>query len=70
MLTERLQALVDRAVEGSPRARELLSRLDGRRLRVVVRYTPWQVTLHADGERLRLLRDDPAVAECGRRPRW
>jgi len=64
MLTERLQAMVDRAVAGSPRARELLARLDGRRMRVVVRYTPWQVTLHADGDRLRLLRDDPTAADA------
>jgi ubiquinone biosynthesis protein UbiJ len=63
MLTERLQALVDRGVEGSPRARELLARLDGRRMRVVVRYTPWQVTLHAEGKRLRLLREDATPAD-------
>lgn len=63
MLTERLQALLDRGVEGSPRARELLARLAGRRMRVVVRHTPWQVTLHADGDRLRLLREDQATAD-------
>jgi ubiquinone biosynthesis protein UbiJ len=63
MLTERLQAMVDRAVEGSPRARELLGRLEGRRMRVVVRYSPWQVTLLADGNRLRLLREDHAAAD-------
>ena len=47
MLTERLQAMVDRGVEGSPRARELLAQLEGRRMQVVARHTPWQLNLHA-----------------------
>jgi ubiquinone biosynthesis protein UbiJ len=63
MLTERLQALVDRGVEGSPRARQLLAGLDGRRMQVVARYTPWQLTLLAEGGRLRLLRESSAVAD-------
>lgn len=63
MLTERLQALVDRGVEASPRARELLTQLNGRRMQVVARYTPWQLTLLADGGRLRLLRDADMSAD-------
>jgi ubiquinone biosynthesis protein UbiJ len=56
MLTERLQAMVDRAVEGSPRARALLVQLDGRRMQVSARHTPWQLTLHARDGRLLLSR--------------
>jgi ubiquinone biosynthesis protein UbiJ len=62
MLTERLQALVDRGVEGSPRARELLAQLDGRRMQVVARHTPFKVTLLAASGQLRLLRDSGADA--------
>jgi ubiquinone biosynthesis accessory factor UbiJ len=57
MLTERLQALVDRGVEGSPRARELLAQLEGRSMEVVARYTPLRVTLLATNGQLKLLRD-------------
>ncbi len=63
MLTERLQHLIDAQVEGSPRARELLSQLEGRRMRVVVRHSPWEVTAHADGGRLQLRRGDTTGAE-------
>jgi ubiquinone biosynthesis protein UbiJ len=63
MLTEKLQALLDEQVEGSPRARELLASLDGQRMRVVVRHTPWQVSALAEGGRLRLLREDQSPAQ-------
>lgn len=63
MLTERLQHVIDAQVEGSPRARELLASLDGRRMRVVVRHTPWEVTAHAQDGRLQLLRGDTATAD-------
>lgn len=56
MITERLQALLDRGVEGSPRARELLAELAGRRMQVVVRHTPWQLHAHASQGRLLLSR--------------
>jgi ubiquinone biosynthesis protein UbiJ len=56
MLTERLQALVDRGVEGSPRARELLAELEGLRMQVVACHTPWQVNATASGGRLLLSR--------------
>lgn len=63
MLTERLQAMVDRAVQGSPRARELLGELEGRRLQVVARHTPWRVQLHATGGRLLLSREPATNAD-------
>jgi ubiquinone biosynthesis accessory factor UbiJ len=63
MLTERLQALVDRGVEGSPRARELLAQLEGRSMQIVVRHTPWQLALHAVNGQLRLLRDVTDTAD-------
>ncbi len=63
MLSERLQALVDRGVEGSPRARELLAQLDGRRMEVLVHHTPFRVSLLAAGGQLRLLRDSTADAD-------
>lgn len=63
MLTERLQALVDRGVEGSPRARELIAQLEGRRMQVVARHTPWQLTLFATAGQLRLLRASTVDAD-------
>ncbi len=63
MLTARLQALVDRGVAGSPRARELLAQLEGRSMQVVARYTPWQLTLRSAGGQLRLLRDSKDTAD-------
>ena len=56
MITERIQAVVDRNVAGSPRARALLTELEGRSLAIVARYTPWRVTLSAAGGRLLLSR--------------
>ncbi len=43
MLTERIQAAIDRNVAGSPRARELLAQLEGRSLVVRMQFTPWRV---------------------------
>lgn len=63
MLTERLQAMIDRGVEGSPRARELLAGLEGRRMQIVVRHTPWLICLHASGGRLLLSRERAADAD-------
>jgi ubiquinone biosynthesis protein UbiJ len=65
MLAARLQALLDDKVAGSPRARELLAQLEGRRMRVVARYTPWELTLLAEGGRLRLLPGEPGVVPDG-----
>jgi ubiquinone biosynthesis protein UbiJ len=47
MLTERIQAMIDRNVAGSPRARELLAQLAGRHMQIVARFTPWRLALHA-----------------------
>jgi ubiquinone biosynthesis protein UbiJ len=63
MLPERMQHVIDAQVEGSPRARELLASLEGRRMRVVVRHTPWEVTAHAQDGRLQLLRGDTSAAD-------
>jgi ubiquinone biosynthesis protein UbiJ len=63
MLTERLQDLVDRGVDGSPRARELLAQLQGRRMQITARHTPWQLLLHAEDGRLRLSRDAASAAD-------
>ncbi len=65
MFSARLQALLDEKVAGSPRARELLMQLEGRRMRVVARYTPWELTLMAEGGRLRLLPGEPGVIGGG-----
>jgi ubiquinone biosynthesis accessory factor UbiJ len=64
MITERLQAAVDREVEGSPRALELLQLLEGRSLRIEARYTPWRVTLRASGARLLLDRSAEGSADA------
>jgi ubiquinone biosynthesis protein UbiJ len=58
MLTQKIQALLDEQVAGSPRARELLALLDGRRMRIVARHTPWELSLLAQEGRLRVLRGD------------
>jgi ubiquinone biosynthesis protein UbiJ len=63
MLTERIQALIDEKVAGSPRARELLAELEGRRMRIVARHTPWEITLLAHNGRLRLLRREPLSSD-------
>jgi ubiquinone biosynthesis protein UbiJ len=64
MLTERLQAMVDRNVSGSPRARALLAELEGRSLVIVAHHTPWRVTLTATGGRLVLSRTASAPADA------
>jgi ubiquinone biosynthesis protein UbiJ len=63
MITARLQALVDRGVEGSPRARDLLALLQGRRMLVVARHTPWELMLQAQDGRLLLLRAASAAPD-------
>ncbi len=64
MLTERIQAMVDRNVAGSPRARELLAELQGRSLRIAARYTPWRVTLTATNGQLLLSRRGDEAADA------
>jgi ubiquinone biosynthesis protein UbiJ len=64
MLTQKIQALLDEQVAGSPRARELLAQLEGRRMRIVARHTPWELTLLAQQGQLRLLRGEAAGPEA------
>ena len=64
MLTERIQAALDREVAGSPRARELLCMLDGRSLDIEARFTPWRVQLRAAEGRLLLDRAAPAPGDA------
>jgi hypothetical protein len=52
MIIDRIQSIVDRHVAGSPRARQLLGELAGRRMQIVARHTPWSVTLHSQDVRL------------------
>jgi ubiquinone biosynthesis accessory factor UbiJ len=61
MITERIQSLLDRNVAGSPRARQLLTRLAGKRMAVVARFTPWRVTIAASPDRLVLSRENVAA---------
>jgi ubiquinone biosynthesis accessory factor UbiJ len=63
MLTERIQAMIDRNVAGSPRARELLVQLAGRRMQIIARFTPWQLVLHATVSALAVSREEPAHAD-------
>ncbi len=65
MLAARLQKLLDDKVAGSPRARELLGELDGRRMRIVALHTPWELTLLAEGGHLRVLPGEPAGGAGG-----
>ncbi len=64
MLTERVQAIIDDNVAGSPRARELLAQLDGRSLVVNVRFTPWRARLAARSGRLLLTRAHDESADA------
>jgi len=63
MLTERIQAAIDRNVAGSPRARELLAELEGRSFVVKIRYTPWLARLEARAGRLLLSRSPDEIAD-------
>ncbi len=64
MITARIQSVIDEHVAGSPRARQLLTGLDGRRMQVVARHTPWTLTLHAQGKRLLVSLRDAAGADA------
>ncbi|MDR2214692.1 MAG: SCP2 sterol-binding domain-containing protein [Nevskiaceae bacterium] len=60
MLTEKLQAMLNDKIAGSPRARELLRELEGHSLDIHARHTPWRVQLTAAPNRL-LLNRHPAT---------
>jgi ubiquinone biosynthesis protein UbiJ len=63
MLTERIQAMIDRNVAGSPRARQLLAQLAGRHMQIIARFTPWRLALHASESGLAVSRQEPAHAD-------
>jgi ubiquinone biosynthesis protein UbiJ len=60
MLTGRIEAVLNRQAQDSPRARTLLGLLEGRSLRVLVSFTPWLLELRSDGKAL-LLSKSPSV---------
>lgn len=57
MLTERVEAVLNRQATGSPRAQALLAQLEGRALRIEATFTPLLLELRSDGTALRLLRN-------------
>jgi ubiquinone biosynthesis accessory factor UbiJ len=70
MLTEQIQALIDRGVAGSPRAQALLRELEGHSLDIEARYTPWRLQLTAVPDRLMLDRHPlvPGIAAISGSP--
>lgn len=63
MIAATLHRLLDERVAGSPRARELLAQLDGRRIHIVAQHTPWDLTLLSEGGHLRVLPGEPAGSD-------
>jgi ubiquinone biosynthesis accessory factor UbiJ len=61
MIERALQAAVARAMHESPRARELIAALAGRRITLEVRGTPFTATVESTGTQLRLHRPAPAA---------
>jgi ubiquinone biosynthesis protein UbiJ len=53
LIDRALQSAVARALRESPRARELIAALAGRRISLAVRGTPWNLTLESTGTMLR-----------------
>jgi ubiquinone biosynthesis protein UbiJ len=71
LIDRALQSAVARALHESPRARELLAALAGRRIALEVRGTPWSATLESTGTMLRIARpqaDTPADASIAGAP--
>jgi ubiquinone biosynthesis accessory factor UbiJ len=64
MLTERIQAAIDRNVEGSPRARVLLAQLEGKSLLVRMQFTPWRVRANVQSGRLLVARTQDETADA------
>jgi ubiquinone biosynthesis protein UbiJ len=56
LIDRALQSAVARALRESPRARELIAALAGRRISLEVRGTPWTTTVESTGTMLRTLR--------------
>ena len=66
MIDRALDAAVARAVGESPRARELIAALGGRRITLEVQGTPWMHTLESNGTSLRLLTLEPGSSADAR----
>jgi len=66
MIDRALDAAVARAVGESPRARELIAALGGRRITLEVQGTPWMLTLESNGTSLRLLTLEPGSSADAR----
>lgn len=64
MLLDRVEALLNRQVSGSPRARELLAQLAGRALVVDVRPGLIELELRSDGTALRLSRSPQGAGDA------
>ncbi|MEO7774069.1 MAG: SCP2 sterol-binding domain-containing protein [Steroidobacteraceae bacterium] len=64
MLTERIEAVLNRNLTQSPRARELCAQLSGKRVEIIMRSTPWKLAVESNGEAL-LLSKPVAGAEPG-----
>lgn len=56
MLTERVEAVLNRQAQDSPRARELLALLAGQGVAIAASFTPLELELRSDGTALRLTR--------------
>jgi ubiquinone biosynthesis accessory factor UbiJ len=61
-----LDAAVARAISESPRARELIAALAGRRITLELQGTPWTLTLESDGTALRTRALEPGAAADAR----
>ena len=64
MLTERVEALLNRQAAASPRAGSLIATLAGRRLAITVRHTPWRWSVASDGTSLQLTRGTHETADA------
>jgi ubiquinone biosynthesis protein UbiJ len=60
-----LDRAVARAMADSPRAAELIQRLQGRRLAITISGTPWTTVIESTGRSLKALRTDDAASRSG-----
>jgi ubiquinone biosynthesis protein UbiJ len=65
MLTARIEAVLNRQTQASPRARDLLAQLGGRSLRITAQFTPWQMELRSDGAALLMSRETSDQPDAG-----
>jgi len=64
MLTERIEAVLNRQAQDSPRARELLTQLEGRGVTIAATFTPLLLGLRSDGTALLLSRTPAGTADA------